>query len=92
MYWNLKITLAQCVLNALDLAIRCYCTTLPMIRESKPPTSINVDDNLVNHESDHDGSCINKRAVHKDHCSVVATNETSKPKTPSFPILKLAIL
>ena len=59
-----------------------------MIRESKPPISSNVDDGMVELESDHDASCLNKRPVH-DICSAAATDETNKSKALCCPVLKL---
>ena len=75
---------------AVDLAIRCYCTTLPPMM-SEPPTSKTDGSKVVcgDYRDCNDTSSLDKRPVHADHCSVAGTDEISKLKASSRPDIKL---
>ena len=75
----------------LDLAIRCYCTTLPMTRDGKPPATNVTDDRVVEHNSypDCKGADLVKRPLHEDTCSKAAVDETIKPEVSSSLVIRL---
>lgn len=79
---------------ATDLAIRCYCTTLPMTRDGKPPTTNVTDDRVVEHDSypDCKGADLVKRPLHEDTCDKAAVDETSKPGASSCPVTRNGVV
>lgn len=71
--------------TAVDLAIRCYCTTMPVVRQSQSSTSGGNDGGSQEYcGGDHDSKDghLDKKTVHED------TEAASKPQASILKLVK----